>query len=216
MSVDDTALIALTQSPVDGSPVSYLQLYNTKRSRQSVAACQLCPPRSGGGWEEAVSTFLRCRSVALDDVGLSQRTGPIMDMTSERTYSEVNGQINKIVPSGKAYFSTGAAVVDVTAQMFKDILAVQAEFRSKTPKAGHFVGFEIQPTKRVCEVSNSEMAFQSRGPQNNIIIMASWCKEDMDGVDIDDVRKSMTGTKKAIQGDQIKLEPAYGNFGMLQ
>ena len=138
-----------------------------------------------------------------------------MDMTSERTYSEVNGQISKIVPSGKAYYSTGAAVVDINAQMFKDILAVQAEFRSKAPQAGHFVGFELQPTKRVREVSNSQMAFSSRGPQNNVIIMASWSNEDMNKVDIAEVRKSVTGTKKAIQGDQIKMEVAYGNFGML-
>jgi hypothetical protein len=137
-----------------------------------------------------------------------------MDMTSERTYSEVNGQISKIVPSGKAYYSTGAAVGDITAQMFKVILAVQAEFRSKAPQAGHFVGFELQPTKRVREVSNSDMAFSSRGPQNNVIIMASWSNEDMNKVDIAEVRKSVTGTKKAIQRDQIKMEAAYGNFGM--
>jgi hypothetical protein len=138
-----------------------------------------------------------------------------MDMTAERTYMEVNGETNRLVPSGKAYYSTGAAVVDITAQMFKDILNVQAEFRSKTPKAGHFVGFELQHTKRVREVSNNDMAFSSRGPQNNVIIMASWSKEDMYKVDINEVRKSVTGTKKAIQGDQIKLKPAYGNFGML-
>jgi hypothetical protein len=137
-----------------------------------------------------------------------------MDMTAERTYMEVNGETNKIVPSGKAYYSTGAAVVDITAQMFKDILAVQAEFRGKDPQAGHFVGFEIQPTRKVREISNSNMAFSSRGPQNNVIIMASWFKEDMDKVDMDAVRKSVAGTKKAIQGDQNKLEPAYGNFGM--
>ena len=138
-----------------------------------------------------------------------------MDMTAERTYMEVNGEINKIVPSGKAYYSTGAAVVDITAQMFKDILNVQAEFRTKTPQAGHFVGFELQSTKKVREIPNSEMAFSSRGPQNNVIIMASWSKEDMNQVDIDDVRKSVTGTRRAIQGDQIKTQPAYGNFGML-
>lgn len=136
-----------------------------------------------------------------------------MDMTAERTYMEVNGETNKIVPSGKAYYSTGAAVVDITAQMFKDILAVQTEFGGKNPQAGHFVGFEIQHTKKVREVSNSDMAFSSRGPQNNVIIMASWFKEDTNKVDIQDVRKSVAGTKKAIQGDQTKLEPAYGNFG---
>jgi hypothetical protein len=45
--------------------------------------------------------------------------------------------------------------------------------------------------------------------------MASWSNEDMNKVDIAEVRKSVTGTKKAIQGDQIKMEVAYGNFGML-
>jgi hypothetical protein len=70
MSVDDTALIALTQSPEDGSPVSRPLQYNAICSCQPVAVGQLCPPRSGRVREETISTFLRRWSVALDDIGL--------------------------------------------------------------------------------------------------------------------------------------------------
>jgi FAD/FMN-containing dehydrogenase len=72
MSVDDTALIALTQSPEDGSQVSSLRLYNAECSLRPVAVGQLCPSRSRKGRQEAVSAVPRRRSVSLDDVGLGQ------------------------------------------------------------------------------------------------------------------------------------------------
>jgi hypothetical protein len=136
-----------------------------------------------------------------------------MDMTSERSYAEVNKEFNKVVPRGKAYFSAGATILKPDLQVFKDVLALQAEFRAKIPQARHMVDFELYPTAEIQEVENEEMAFSCRGPQSNVIINVNWSAEDVDKVDVGVVRKKVRDIVGAIQGDQPVSEVTYGNYG---
>jgi hypothetical protein len=136
-----------------------------------------------------------------------------MDMTSEKPYLEVNQQLNHAVPRGKAYFSTGATINKIFSKVLQDILSIQAQFKLNVPQAKSMVGFEIYNTNKILEVPNDAMAFACRGPQSNVIINASWLAEDMDKVDLEEVRAKVKDIIGAIQGDQIKVEPSYGNYG---
>ena len=138
-----------------------------------------------------------------------------MNMTSEKTYQALNSELNKVVPRGKAYFSSGATVLQPSVSVFKDVLSIQAEFRTQIPQARHMVGFEFYPTSKINEVSNDVMAFACRGPQSNVIINASWAAEDVGNVDVVEVRKRVKQIILAIKGDQVEPEPTYGNYGKL-
>jgi uncharacterized protein YuzE len=136
-----------------------------------------------------------------------------MDMTSEKPYLEVNQQLNHAVPRGKAYFSTGATITKITPKVLQDILSIQAEFKLDIPEAKSMVGFEIYNTNKILEVPTEAMAFACRGPQSNVIINVSWLAEDMDKVDLEKVREKVKEIIGAVQRDQIKVEPSYGNYG---
>ena len=136
-----------------------------------------------------------------------------MDMTTEKPYLEVNQQLNHAVPRGKAYFSTGATITKITPKVLQDILSIQAQFKLEIPQAKTMVGFEIYNTNRILEVPNEAMAFACRGPQSNVIINVSWVAEDMDKVDLEEVREKVKEIIGAVRGDQIKVEPSYGNYG---
>jgi len=136
-----------------------------------------------------------------------------MDMTTEKPYLEVNQQLNHAVPRGKAYYSTGATVTNITSKVLQKILQIQAEFKIQIPQIKSMVGFEICDTNKILEVSNDAMAFACRGPQSNVIINVSWIVDDMDKVDVEVVRKKVKEIIGAIQGDQVKIEPSYGNYG---
>jgi len=138
-----------------------------------------------------------------------------MDMTSERPYLQVNRELDKMVPQGRAYFSAGATILKPDLQVFKDVLAIQAEFRAQIPQARHMVGFELYPTAKIQEVGNDTMAFSCRGPQSNVIINVNWSADDVDKVDVGEVRKKVKEIVAAIQGGQSDSEPTYGNYGML-
>ena len=71
-----------------------------------------------------------------------------MDTTSERSYLQVNRELDKMVPRGKAYFSAGATILRPDLQVFKNVLAIQAEFRAQIPQARHMVGFDFTPLPR--------------------------------------------------------------------
>jgi len=136
-----------------------------------------------------------------------------MDMTTEIPYLEVNQQLNHAVPRGKAYFSTGATITTITPKALQDILSIQAQFILDIPHAKCMVGFEVYNTNKILEVPNEAMAFACRGPQSNVIINVSWLAEDMDKVDLGAVREKVKEIIGAIQGDQVKVEPSYGNYG---
>jgi len=136
-----------------------------------------------------------------------------MDMTSERSYLQVNRELDKMVPRGKAYFSAGATILKPDLQVFKDVLAIQAEFRAQIPQARHMVGFELYPTAKIQEIGNDAMAFSCRGPQSNVIINVNWSADDVDKVDVGEVRKKVKEIVSAIQGGQSESEPTYGNYG---
>lgn len=57
-----------------------------------------------------------------------------MDMTTEKPYLEVNQQLNHAVPRGKAYYSTGATVTNITSNVLQNILKIQAEFKIQIPQ----------------------------------------------------------------------------------
>lgn len=136
-----------------------------------------------------------------------------MDMTSERSYLQVNQELDRMVPRGKAYFSAGAIILKPDLRVFKDVLAIQAEFRAQIPQARHMVGFELYPTAKIQEVGNDAMAFSCRGPQSNVIINVNWSADDVDNVDVREVRKKVKEIVAAIQGGQAESEPTYGNYG---
>lgn len=136
-----------------------------------------------------------------------------MDMTTEKPYLEVNQQLNHAVPRGKAYFSTGATITNITPKVLQDILSIQAQFILDIPQAKCMVGFEVYNTNKILEVRNEAMAFACRGPQSNVIINVSWLAEGVDKVDLEAVREKVKAIIGAIQGDQIKVEPSYGNYG---
>jgi hypothetical protein len=136
-----------------------------------------------------------------------------MDMTTEKPYLEVNQQLNHAVPRGKAYFSTGATITKMTPKELQDILSIQAQFKLDVPQAKSMVGFEIYNTNKILEVPNEAMAFACRGPQSNVIINVSWVAEDIDKVDLEEVREKVKKIIGVIQEDQIKVEPSYGNYG---
>jgi hypothetical protein len=133
-----------------------------------------------------------------------------MDMTTERSYAEVNKELNKVVPRGKAYFSAGATILKPDLQVFKNVISIQAEFRAQIPQARHMVGFELYPTAKIQEVGNDKMAFSCRGPQSNVIINVNWSAEDVDKVDVGKKVRDIVG---AIQGGQPVSEVTYGNYG---
>jgi len=58
------------------------------------------------------------------------------------------------------------------------------------------------------------MAFSCRGPQSNVIINVNWSADDVDKVDVGEVRKKVKDIVAAIQGGQSESEPTYGNYGM--
>lgn len=134
-------------------------------------------------------------------------------MTTEKPYLEVNQQLNHAVPRGKAYFSTGATITKITPKVLQDVLSLQVQFKLDVPQAKSMVGFEIHNTSKILEVPNEAMAFACRGPQSNVIINVSWVAEDMDKVDIGVVRGRVKEIIGAIQTDQVKVEPSYGNYG---
>ena len=136
-----------------------------------------------------------------------------MDMTTEKPYLEVNQQLNHAVPRGKAYFSTGATITNITPKVLEDILSIQGEFKVDIPQAKSMVGFEVYNTNKILEVPNEAMAFACRGPQSNVIINVSWLAEDVDKVDLGAVREKVKEIIGAIQGDQVKVAPSYGNYG---
>lgn len=136
-----------------------------------------------------------------------------MDMTSERSYLQVNRQLDQMVPRGKAYFSAGAAILKPDLQVLQNVLAIQAEFRAQIPQARHMVGFELYPTAKVQEVENDAMTFSCRGPQSNVIINVNWSADDVDKVDVGEVRKRIQEIVAAIQGGQTESEPTYDNYG---
>jgi len=136
-----------------------------------------------------------------------------MDMTTEKPYHMVNQQLNHAVPRGKAYFSTGATITKITPKVLKDILSIQAQFKLDIPQAKTMVGFEIYNTNKILEVPNEAMAFACRGPQSNVLINVSWAAEDVDKVNLEEVREKVKEIIGAAQGDQIKVEPSYGNYG---
>jgi hypothetical protein len=135
-----------------------------------------------------------------------------MDMTTEKPYLEVNQQLNHAVPRGKAYFSTGATITKITPKVLQNILSIQAQFKLDVPQAKSMVGFEIYNTNKILEVPNEAMAFACRGPQSNVIINVSWVAEDMDTVDLEEIREKVKKIIGAVQEDQIKVEPSYGNY----
>jgi len=65
------------------------------------------------------------------------------------------------------------------------------------------------------EISNDAMAFSCRGPQHNFIINVTWLAEDVDKVDVQEVRKKVREITEVTQAGNNELEPAYGNYGML-
>jgi len=136
-----------------------------------------------------------------------------MDMTTEKPYYKVNQQLNHAVPRGKAYFSTGAAITNITPKVLQDILSIQAQFKLDIPQAKTMVGFEIYNTNKILEVPNEVMAFACRGPQSNVLINVSWAAEDVDKANLEEVRGKVKEIIEAVQGDQIKVEPSYGNYG---
>jgi len=76
------------------------------------------------------------------------------------------------------------------------------------------VGFEIYSTAKILSIPNDSMAFSCRGPQSNVLINVSWLAEDMDKVDVNEVRKRVKEIIGAVQGDRVEVEPSYGNYGM--
>jgi len=76
------------------------------------------------------------------------------------------------------------------------------------------VGFEIYSTAKILSIANDSMAFSCRGPQSNVLINVSWLAEDMDKVDVNEVRKRVKEIIGAVQGDRVEVEPSYGNYGM--
>jgi hypothetical protein len=137
-----------------------------------------------------------------------------MDMTSEKPYNKVNAEQTKDLPHGKAYYSAGATVYNPTAQAFKDVAAIQNDMKIQIPQAHSFVGMELYPTAKILEVSNDAMAFSGRGPQSNVIINVSWSADDLEKVNVGDVREKVGEIIKAVQGVQAQPKPSYGNYGM--
>jgi len=58
------------------------------------------------------------------------------------------------------------------------------------------------------------MAFSCRGPQHNFIINVTWSAEDLEKVDVQEVRKKVKEIIKATQAGQDAAEITYGNYGM--
>ena len=136
-----------------------------------------------------------------------------MDMTTEKPYHKVNQQLNHAVPRGKAYFSTGATITNITPKVLQDILSIQAQFKADVPQAKTMVGFEIYNTNKILEVPNDAVAFACRGPQSNVLINVSRAAQDLDKVSLEEVRGKVKEIIEAVQGDQINVEPSYGNYG---
>jgi hypothetical protein len=139
--------------------------------------------------------------------------GPIKDMTSEMPYRQINRELNKRVPAGKAYFQAGAIVTTPTLPAIQEVIAIQARFRSEIPQARHMVGIELYPMDKVVAVPNDAMAFCCRGGHSNVIINVSWAAEDVDKVDVGEVRKRVGEIVKALQGKEGDGQTRYGNYG---
>jgi hypothetical protein len=92
-------------------------------------------------------------------------------------------------------------------------MSIQAELKTQLPLTGCFVGLEIYPTGKIMEVQNDAMAFSCRGPQHNFIINVTWLAEDIDKVDVQEVRNKVREIIKATQGGLDEVETTYGNYG---
>jgi hypothetical protein len=93
-------------------------------------------------------------------------------------------------------------------------MSIQANLKAQLPFTGSFVGLEVYPTGKIMEVQNNAMAFSCRGPQHNFIINVTWLAEDIDKVDVQEVRKKVREIVKATQSGQDEVETTYGNYGI--
>lgn len=134
-------------------------------------------------------------------------------MTSDMPYTQINRELNKRVPAGKAYFQAGATVTTPTLPAIQEVIAIQARFRSEIPQARHMVGIELYPMEKVVAVPNDDVAFCCRGSHSNVIINVSWAAEDVDKVDVGEVRKRVGQIVKALQGKEGDGRTRYGNYG---
>jgi len=90
-------------------------------------------------------------------------------------------------------------------------MPIQAKLKAEIPQVEPFIGLEMYHTAKIQQVGNDQMAFACRGSQSNFIISVHWSKEDVDKVDVDEIRKKvrdiMAATKEPV-GQQ-----SYGNYG---
>lgn len=92
-------------------------------------------------------------------------------------------------------------------------MPIQAKLKAEIPQVEPFIGLEMYHTAKIQQVGNDKMAFACRGPQSNFIISVHWSKEDVDKVDVDEIRKMVTDIVAATKEPVGKQ--SYGNYGAL-
>jgi hypothetical protein len=93
-------------------------------------------------------------------------------------------------------------------------MAIQADLKLQIPQADQLIGLEMYHTAKIQQMRHDEMAFACRGPQSNFIISVHWPKEEIDNVDVEEVRKKVKDIVAATKDDDLDDEPIYGNYGM--
>ena len=70
-------------------------------------------------------------------------------------------------------------------------MPIQAKLKAEIPQVETLIGLEMYHTVKIQQVGNDQMAFACRGPQSNFIISVHWSREDVDKVDVDEIRQKV-------------------------
>lgn len=74
---------------------------------------------------------------------------------------------------------------------WREAMSIQAKLKSEIPQVESCIGLEMYHTVKIQQVGNDQMAFECRVPQSNITIIIHRSKEDVDKVDVDEIRQKV-------------------------
>ncbi|GJJ09902.1 hypothetical protein Clacol_004126 [Clathrus columnatus] len=151
--------------------------------------------------------------------------GPAVDLAKEIPYEQLNGMLNQAANAhGRRYYMTGTSLKSSISAHATEVFRRTVEFTEKHPTNASlapyevFIIYELLPNHNICKISPDATAYRSRGPQANVLVMASWDEEeDVKDVDVKHARafsREITGIINASAEREPKEyeNQGYGNY----
>ena len=107
---------------------------------------------------------------------------PVVNMVSIIPYRSLNTLLNPIAGHGGRKVNKGAAYAHpVRPTFFRSLYDDFSTFLTEVPDAaGSMLAFEIYVPDKICQVSNTAMAFANRGSYGNSLILSQWGQKEND------------------------------------